>query len=396
VERPRLEVADIVRAHGPAWRQRQAGHLSVGQLKVLSAIERCRTAELGGHQLHCDRCDVDRYAYNSCRNRHCPKCQASAAQRWLEARQAELLPIDYFHVVFTLPEELRDLAYQNKSVVYDLLFKTVADTLLTIAADPKHLGARVGVTAVLHTWGSTLVHHPHLHCIVTGGGCAVGRDEWIRCRPNFFVPVKVLSRLFRGRFLAALQSAYDTGELKFFGALALLKDPGWFAEHLRPLKKIDWVVYAKRPFAGPQAVLTYLSRYTHRVAISNRRLVAFDERGVTFRYKDYRIKSHDRWKSMTLSSDEFLRRFLLHVLPRGFHRIRHYGLFANAERSDHLHRARVLLGQPPPTLSTAEPRAEKPSAPCPYTCPACGSAMIIVRTLLPQCGARAPPMEIAA
>jgi hypothetical protein len=207
VERPALEVADIVRAHGSAWRQRQAGHLSLGQLQVLSAIERCRTAELGGHQLHCDRCDMDRYAYNSCRNRHCPKCQASAAQRWLEARQAELLPIDYFHVVFTLPEELRDLAYQNKSVVYDLLFKTVTDTLLTIAADQKHLGAKVGVMAVLHTWGSTLVHHPHLHCIVTGGGCAVDRDEWIRCRPNFFVPVKVLSRLFRGRFLAALHRA---------------------------------------------------------------------------------------------------------------------------------------------------------------------------------------------
>jgi len=395
VERPQLEVADIVRAHGPAWRLRQAGHLSVGQLKVLSAIERCRTAELGGHQLHCERCDTDRYAYNSCRNRHCPKCQASAAQRWLEARQADLLPIDYFHVVFTLPEQLRDLAYQNKSVVYDLLFKTVADTLLTIAADPKHLGAKIGVMAVLHTWGSTLVHHPHLHCIVTGGGCAVDRDEWVRCRPNFFVPVKALSRLFRGRFLAALRSAYANGELKFFGALEILKDPGWFAEHLRPLQKIDWVVYAKRPFAGPEAVLTYLSRYTHRVAISNRRLVAFDERGVTFRYKDYRTKSQDRWKSMTLSADEFLRRFLLHVLPRGFHRIRHYGLFANAERSEKLNRARVLLGQPPRTV-IAEPRTEKPSVPCSYTCPACGTAMLIVRVLLPQRTARGPPVRIAA
>jgi hypothetical protein len=339
---------------------------------------------------------MERFAYNSCRNRHCPKCQASAAQRWLEARQAELLPIDYFHVVFTLPEQLRDLAYQNKSVVYDLLFKTVADTLLTIGADPKHLGAKIGVMAVLHTWGSSLVHHPHLHCIVTGGGCAVDRDQWVRCRPNFFVPVKVLARLFRRRFLAALQCAYDTGELQFYGALTFLKDPGWFAEHLRPLKKIDWVVYAKRPFAGPQAVLTYLSRYTHRVAISNRRLVAFDERGITFRYKDYRIKSHDRWKSMTLSSDEFLRRFLLHVLPPSFHRIRHYGLFANAERSDHLNRARQLLGQPPPAVTASEQRTEKTSASCTYTCPACGSAMIIVRTLLPQRGARAPPIEIAA
>ena len=362
----------------------------------MSAIERCRTAELGGHQLHCSTCDTDRFAYNSCRNRHCPKCQASAAQRWLEARQAELLPIDYFHVVFTLPEELRDLAYQNKSVVYDLLFKIVAETLLTIAADPEHLGAKIGVTAVLHTWGSTLVHHPHLHCIVTGGGCAIDRDEWIRCRPNFFVPVKVLSRLFRRRFLEALQSAYEQGELKFFGALKILKDPGWFAEHLRPLKKLEWVVYAKRPFAGPEAVLTYLSRYTHRVAISNRRLVAFDERGVTFRYKDYRIKSHERWKSMTLPTEEFIRRFLLHVLPHGFHRIRHYGLFANAERSDNLSRARALLGQPAPPGMTSETRTNKESAPCAFTCPACGSAMLIVRTLPPQHSARAPPTSRAA
>jgi hypothetical protein len=312
-----------------------------------------------------------------------------------------LLPIDYFHVVFTLPEQLRDLAYQNKSLVYDLLFKTVADTLLTIAADPKHLGAKIGITAVLHTWGSTLVHHPHIHCIVTGGGLAPRQGlapqqtAWIRSRPNFFVPVKVLSRLFRRRFLEALHKAHDCGELKFFGDLKTLAGPGWFAEHLRPLQRIDWVVYAKRPFAGPEAVLTYLSRYTHRVAISNRRLVACNQRSVTFRYKDYRIKNHDRWKSMTLPTNEFIRRFLLHVLPRGFHRIRHYGLFANAERNNNLTQARTLLDQPapPPAVETS---AEKESTPCPYTCPTCGSPMIILQTLPPQHAARAPPTHKAA
>jgi hypothetical protein len=396
VPRPPLEVADILRAQGPAFRQRQAGRLSLGQLKVMSAIERCRTAELGGHRLHCAKCETERLAYNSCRNRHCPKCQTSAAERWLEARQADLLPIDYFHVVFTLPEQLRDLAYQNKTVVYELLFKTAAETLLTIAADPKPLGAKIGVTAVLHTWGSTLVHHPHLHCVVTGGGLTADHGQWIRSRPNFFVPVKVLSRLFRRRFLEELCKAYVRGELKFFGELKVLEDPAWFTKHLRPLKKLDWVVYAKRPFAGPEAVLTYLSRYTHRVAISNTRLVAFDEHGVTFRYKDYRLKHRERWKSMTLPTEEFLRRFLLHVLPKGFHRIRHYGLFANAERRHHLARARALLDQPRPSSGDSEVTSENESARCPYTCPDCGGPMFVVAILLPQPNARAPPTNRAA
>ena len=361
----------------------------------MSAIERCRTAQLGGHTLHCDRCDTDTIAYNSCRNRHCPKCQTPAAERWLEARRADLLPIDYYHVVFTLPQPLRDTAYQNKRLVYDLMFKIVSETLLTIAADPKHLGAKIGITAVLHTWGSSLIHHPHIHCIVTGGG--LRNNQWIRCRANFFLPVKVLSRLFRHRFLQALQKHYDDGKLKFFGDLATLDDPAWFAEHLRPLKKIDWVVYAKRPFAGPEAVLTYLSRYTHRVAISNRRLVAFDDRGVTFRYKDYRAKGKCRWKSITLATDEFIRRFLQHVLPKGLHRIRHYGLYANAQRNDNLKLARALLAQPDREIAatdvTAEPDSSVDVPQCTYTCRRCGAPLIVVETLLPEPTARAPPLQ---
>jgi hypothetical protein len=328
----------------------------------MSAIERCRTAELGGHSLHCDTCNTDTLAYNSCRNRHCPKCQASAAQHWLEARKAEVLPVPYFHVVFTLPEALRSVARQNPAVVYDLLFKVASRTLLTIAADDKHLGAHVGLTAVLHTWGSSLVHHPHLHCIVTGGGLSDDAEHWIRSRANFLVPVKVLARLFRRCFLEALLKAHDKGELRFFNDLKNLNNMTDFAGYLGPLRKIDWVVYAKRPLAGPEAVLTYLSRYTHRIAISNRRLLAFDEHGVTFRYKDYRNKGNNPWASMTLKTDEFLRRFLLHVLPSGFHRIRHYGLFANAQR----------------------------------TCRHCGALLIIVEILAPQHNVRAPPQRQAA
>ena len=360
----------------------------------MSAIERCRTAELGGHRLHCEQCDTDTIAYNSCRNRHCPKCQAASARRWLEARQADLLPIDYFHVVFTLPEALRTIAYQNPRLVYDLLFKTVSETLLTIAGDQRHLGAKIGITAVLHTWGSSLVHHPHLHCIVTGGGLAPdngpSQQRWVKCRPNFFVPVKVLSRYFRHRFLIALQERYDDGALEFFGDLQVLQDPGWFAEHLRPLQKIDWVVYAKRPFARPKAVLTYLSRYTHRIAISNRRLVSFDDRGVTFRYKDYRKKAKYRWRSMTLSADEFIRRFLQHVLPRGFHRIRHYGLLANAKRNEHLNIARHLLNQPAPQATHA---ANDDAPQCTFTCRRCGAPLIVIETLMPKPMARAPPVQ---
>jgi hypothetical protein len=393
VERPRLEVADIFCAQGPAFRQARRGHLSLGQLKVMSAIERCRTAELGGHRLRCENdCPTIKIAYHSCRNRHCPKCQGTAANRWLEARQADLLPINYFHAVFTLPEPLRDIAYQNKRLVYELLFKAASETLLTLAADPKRLGAKIGITAVLHTWGSSLVYHPHLHCIVTGGGLA--NNQWVRSRPKFLVHVNVLSARFMYRFLKALRTAHDQGQLTFFGSLQDLTDPGWFAEHLRPLQKIKWVVDVRPPFAGPETVLAYLSRYTHRIAISNRRLVSFDERGVTFRYKDYRAKHRDRWKSMTLQSDEFIRRFLLHVLPRRFHRIRHYGLFANAQRKKNLAQARVLLNQPAQNPVDDE-TTEKPS-PCPYTCPTCGGPMIVIEVLAPNHAPRAPPPQSLA
>ena len=374
--RPALEVADIFRAHGPAWRRAQAGHLSLGQLKVMSAIEACRTAELGGHVERCEDCDRVQVAYNSCRNRHCPKCQGAAAQRWLDARQAELLPLAYYHVVFTLPAEIGDIAFQNKAVVYDLLFKAASETLLTIAADPRHLGARIGLTAVLHTWGSALTHHPHLHCIVPGGGLSPDGQRWIACRPRFFLPVRVLSRLFRRRFLDRLAAAHAERRLAFFGELAGLADRTAFAARLAPLRRAEWVVYCKRPFAGPEAVLAYLARYTHRVAIANSRLVSLDDRGVTFRWKDYRADGEARQKLMTLAPGEFIRRFLIHVLPTGFHRIRHYGLFANAARAANLAKARALLpAPPPPTPSSDEPDvAVKP----PIACPGCGGRMHLV------------------
>jgi Putative transposase/Transposase zinc-binding domain len=303
-----LEVADIFRAHGPAWRRTVA--LSLGQLKVMSAIEQCRSAALGGHVLRCSGCARTEIAYNSCRNRHCPKCQASAARRWLEARQADLLPVAYYHVVFTLPAPISAIAWTNKRVIYGLLFDIAADTLRTIAADPKHLGAHIGATLVLHTWGSALTHHPHVHGIVPGGGLSPHGERWIACRPGFFLPVRVLSRLFRRRFLEALTDAHSHGRLQFFGEYSGLADPTAFARWLAPLHRCEWVVYAKRPFAGPQAVLEYLSRYTHRVAISNQRLLSLDERGVTFRWKDYRAKGHTRDKTMTLTAAEFMRRFI--------------------------------------------------------------------------------------
>ena len=321
-----LEVADIFRDQGPAWRQAHAGHISLDQLKVMSAIERCRSAALGGHVLCCEDCAQIQIAYNSCRNRHCPKCQGSAARRWLEDRQADLLPVDYYHVVFTLPAPISDIAYHNKAVLYALLFQAAAETLLTIAADPKRLGARLGITAVLHTWGSALTHHPHLHCIVPGGGLSLDGQRWVACRSGFFLPVRVLSRLFRRLFLEQLSAAHHAGRLQFFGPHQHLAEAKDFADYLAPLRTIDWVVYAKRPFAGPEAVLAYLSRYTHRVAISNRRLLACDQRGVTFKWKDYRAKHRHRYKTMTLATPEFIRRFLIHILPQGFHRIRHYGL----------------------------------------------------------------------
>ena len=377
----RLEVADIFRAHGPAWRRANAGHVSLGQLKVMSAIERCRTAALGGHAARCEKCDPTLIAYNSCRNRHCPKCQGAAAQAWLADREAELLPVPYYHVVFTLPGPIADIAYQNKAEIYAILFKATAQTLLTIAADPKHLGARIGLTAVLHTWGSALTHHPHLHCIVPGGGLAPDGQRWVSCRPGFFLPVRVLSRLFRRLFLEQLAAAHEAGRLHFFADHAPLAERHAFAAYLAPLRKVEWVVYAKRPFAGPQAVLAYLSRYTHRVAIANSRLIAFDDNGVTFRWKDYRAKGRERQKVMTLASDEFIRRFLIHVLPSGFHRIRHYGLFANGGRAENLGRVRELLGVPAPhdQPDDSDATADEPSTSS-FPCPCCGGRMIIIET----------------
>ena len=390
-----LEVADIFRTYGPAWRQAQHGHLSLGQLKVMSAIEQCRSAALGGHVLHCDACDQVEIAYNSCRNRHCPKCQASAAKRWLQARQADLLPLDYYHVVFTLPAPVSAIAYYNKAVIYDLLFEIAAETLRTIAVDPKHLGAQIGVTLVLHSWGSALTHHPHVHGIVAGGGFALDGERWVACKPGFFLPVRVLSRLFRRRFLEELDQAHRAGQLQFFGEYAALTDARAFVDWLAPLRACEWVVYAKHPFAGPAAVLAYLSRYTHRVAISNQRLLALDERGVTFRWKDYRAKGKTRYKTMTLSAEEFMRRFLLHILPGGFHRIRHYGLLANAARRENLARARELLQVAP---AAAEPPPETPVASVAptFVCPHCGAAMIIVETFARGEPIRAPPTLRAA
>jgi hypothetical protein len=391
VARPALEVADVFRTHGPQWRRQQHGHLSVGQLKVMSAIEQCRSAALGGHALRCSSCAQPQIAYNSCRNRHCPKCQARAAQRWLDARQADLLPVDYYHVVFTLPAPISAIAYTNKEIIYGLLFDLAAETLRTIAADPKHLGARIGVTLVLHTWGSALTHHPHVHGIVPGGGLAPDAHRWVPCKPGFFLSVRVLSRLFRRRFLEELRNAH--GQLQFFGEHSDLSDAAVFADWLAPLRQCEWVVYAKRPFAGPEAVLAYLSRYTHRVAISNSRLLACDERGVTFRWKDYRVHGRSRYKTMTLSTDEFMRRFLLHVLPSGFHRIRHYGLLANARRVQNIAAARELLHQPAPETHTDTERTHSSngSVTPTFVCRHCGAPMIILLTFARTHPIRAPP-----
>ena len=392
---PALEVADIFRVHGPAWRAAQRGHLSLGQLQVMSAIEQCRSAALGGHVLRCEGCGTDSVSYNSCRNRHCPKCQSTAAKRWLDARQADLLPVEYYHVVFTLPAPIADIAYQNKAVVYGLLFDLAAEVLLTIAADPKHLGVRIGATLVLHTWGSALTHHPHVHAVVPGGGLTPDGRTWVACRPGFFLSVRVLSRLFRRRFLEELLQVHQAGKLQFFGEHAALADAKAFKTWLTPLRKCEWVVYAKRPFAGPQAVLAYLSRYTHRVAISNSRLLALDERGVTFRWKDYRAKDKKRYKPMTLSPEEFMRRFLLHVLPGGFHRIRHYGLLANGARKTNLALARELLHVLPaqglPLNSDGQVAAVPVAAATVFVCRHCGHAMIILQTFMRGESIRAPP-----
>jgi Putative transposase/Transposase zinc-binding domain len=380
--RPKLEVADIFRRHGAAWRAANKGHLSLGQRRVMTAIEICRTAALGGHVERCENCAHTRIAYNSCRNRHCPKCQWTAAQAWLEAREAELLPVPYFHVVFTLPAALGAIAYQNKAKVYGLLFTAAAETLTTIAADAKHLGADIGVTAVLHTWGQNLDHHPHVHCIVPGGGISPEGDRWVPCRSGFFLPVRVLSRLFRRLFLEGLAGLHAAGELQFFTDLAGLNDENAFRAYLAPLRKTEWVVYAKRPFAAPAQVLAYLARYTHRVAIGNSRLLDLDDSHVSFRWKDYRQHGGQKTKVMRLAVGEFMRRFLLHVLPDGFHRIRHYGLFANGHRADKLAVCRRLLHVPTAATDSSDGGPDHDGivdndlSPC----PCCGGHMKIIQT----------------
>jgi hypothetical protein len=393
VARPTLEVADIFRDHGAAWRAANAGHVSLGQLKVMSAIERCRTAALGGHVAQCEDCSHTRISYNSCRNRHCPKCQGAAAREWLAERQAELLPVGYFHLVFTLPAAIADIAYHNKRLVYDLLMRVSAETTLTIAADPKHLGARIGITAVLHTWGSAMTHHPHVHMIVPGGGIARDGERWVACRSGFFLPVRVLAKLFRRRFLDKLAAAHAAGRLRFFGDRAHLADPRVFAAFLKPLRKTKWFVYAKRPFAGPQAVLAYLSRYTHRVAIANSRLIRVDADSVTFKVKDYRIDGPGRHKTMTLAVHEFIRRFLIHVLPKGQHRIRHYGFLANGGRADNIARIREMLGRgAPPEQPTHHQTDDDGQAQTPAdACPCCGGRMIVIETFEPGATQRYRP-----
>jgi hypothetical protein len=380
--RPALEVADIFRCHGAAFRADEAGSLTFGQRRVMAAIEMCRTAALGGHVERCKDCGEIRLAYNSCRNRHCPKCQGLARAQWLADRQAELLPVPYFHLVFTMPASIAGIALQNKAVVYDILFRAAAETVRILAADPKHLGVAFGMTAVLHTWGQNLFHHPHVHCIVPGGGLSP-EGRWINCRPGFFLPVRVLSRLYRRLFLERLRAAFDAGTLGFFGELARLAKPAVFIAHLQPLRRLEWVVYAKRPFGGPQQVLDYLGRYTHRVAIANNRLISLAEGQVRFRWKDYRHPQ--RPKVMTLAAGEFIRRFLLHVLPDGFRRIRHFGFLANAHRTTKLVMIRGLLDLPEP---------ERAPAPINYReryarlfgrsldiCPACGGHLVEIAVL---------------
>ena len=393
--RSTLEVADVFRSHGQHWRESHAGHVSLEQLKVMSGIEHCRSEVLGGHVLQCPACEHTQIAYNSCRNRHCPKCQASAAKRWLAARQTELLPVDYYHVVFTLPQPISELAYYNKSVMYGLLLKAAAKALLTIGADTKHLGARLGVTFVLHTWGSAMIHHPHVHGIIPGGGLSLDGEKWVSCKAGFFLPVRVLSRLFRRLYLEGLREAYEQNKLLFFGECLPIEDEKTFLAWLNKQRKVDWVVYAKRPFAVPQAVLAYLSRYTHRVAIANSRLVTMDKQTVSFKWKNYRVKEQNRHRTMALTHDEFIRRFLLHVLPSGFHRIRHYGLTANTGRKQHLDKARKLLKVNVPIVPlekeiSGETKAHE-QAPT-FVCPCCGAGMIVTDVLLHLYLPRAPPL----
>ncbi|MEJ8826789.1 IS91 family transposase [Variovorax humicola] len=391
-----LEVADIFRQVGPAYRHDHADSISAGQRRVMRNIERCRTAELGGHVEQCDACGHQRIAFNSCRDRHCPKCQSLVRAQWLEDRQAELLPVEYFHVVFTVPQEIAAIAYQNKAMIYDILFHATAETLRTIAADRRHLGAEIGFIAILHTWGQNLLHHPHLHCVVPGGGVAPDGQRWIACRPGFFLPVRVLSRLFRRLFLTQLRQAFDEGELRFFNSLAALQDADAFTRYLAPIAQAEWIVYAKPPFGGPQHVLDYLGRYTHRVAISNNRLIDFADGRVAFAWKDYRHES--RRKVMCLEAQEFVRRFLLHVLPAGFQRIRHYGLLANRYREIKLDHCRQLLAAPAPVVELPDAaldyrdRYQRLTGVSLRDCPHCGRGqMVRIESFLPGTLPRGPP-----
>ena len=391
--RPRLEVGDIFRDRGGSYRRDHTGHLSLGQLKVMSAVERCRTSVLGGHRLRCDDCGSTRIAYNSCRNRHCPKCQGGAAERWLADRQRDLLPIEYYHAVFTVPSQISDIAYQNKGVIYALMFKATAETLRSVAA--KHLGAKLGVTAVLHTWGSAMTHHPHIHCIVTGGGLSLDGESWVGCRPGYLLPHKVLSNRFRTLLLTMLHDAHREGRLQFFGKHQYLAERKAFITYLAPLMKLNWYVHIKAPFAGPEAVLEYLGRYTHRVALANSRLIAYDGRRVTFWHKDYRGSTDQvRYQPMTLDVDEFIRRFLIHVLPKGFHRIRHYGILASHLRAGHLAKIRALLDVDNAEIESSDDPSTSDTPPSPYRCHDCGGMMVIVETFTPT--SRDPPMDKAA
>jgi len=387
--RPALEVADVFRFYGAQYKAKQRGHISLNQLKVMSAIERCRTAQLGGHELHCNKCETDLIAYNSCRNRHCPKCQSSAAKRWLNARQAQLLPVEYYHVVFTLPEEVAQLAFYNKAKMYDLLFSAASQTLSTIAKDPKHLGADIGSTMVLHTWGSAMTHHPHVHCIVPGGGISLDKHSWKACKKGFFLPVRVLSRLFRRLYMQGVRQLYEAEQLQCFGKLAEtahFDDPIKLSSWTHAQQQREWVVYAKRPFAGPKAVLAYLSRYTHRVAIANSRLQKMDNEHVHFKYKDYRRKGNNMHKLMKVDTDEFIRRFMLHILPSGFHRIRHYGLLSSKAK---LKQSRQLLHVSEPEDEEITQETDEPSAP--FMCRECHLPLKITGLRGAVYKPRAPP-----
>jgi len=387
MDRPKWEVADIFRGYGGEYREKHGASMSTAERRVMSAIELCRTSALGGQIEQCDQCGHRCICYQSCRNRHCPKCQSLARAKWIEDRRHELLNCEYYHVVFTVPDKIAALAYQNKEVVYNILFQATAETLRTIAADPKHLGAEIGFFAVLHTWGSALLHHPHLHCVIPGGGLSYDGTRWVPCKPGFFLPVRVLSLLFRRLFLERLQNAFDDGKLRFFSALEYLHDRCEFARYLEPVRKSKWVVYAKRPFAGPEQVLDYVGRYTHRVAISNNRLLDIKGGQVSFRYKDY--QNQGQQKTMPLSAEEFIRRFLLHVLPHGFHRIRYYGFQGNRYRKEKLDQCRQLLGMPIPEVPTESSetrdyrdRCEELNGVSLRICPVCRRGhMVLIDTL---------------